>query len=277
MDIALSTYLFVNHRLNTVWLEKIWQAGFPFAEIFCARQHLDYRNRSQIRELGHWFRDAQLKLNSLHGPIFSDDCWGQTGPQSVLSLSELVKSKRITIVDEIKRALEVAEEIPFRYFIQHLGSTDEQFDEHKLDAAFTALEQLSIFAKQRGVQILLENTPNDLANAKRLNYFLEITHLNLGYCFDTGHAHMNGGVAAEFELMKSRICSTHVHDNDGTEDSHLFPLLQPQGTIDWKQVMPLIAGSEVKWPVVLELRESEDFPNSFEAAKETIARLEELA
>ena len=276
MDIALSTYLFVNHRLNTVWLEKIWQAGFPQAEIFCARQHLDYRNKSQVRELGHWFRDSEMKLHSLHGPIYNDDCWGRTGPQALLTLTEPVKSKRIAIVDEIKRALEVAEEIPFRYFIQHLGNTQEQFGDEKLDAAFTALEELSIFAKQRGVQILLENTPNDLASAKRLNYFLEITHLNLGYCFDTGHAHMNEGIAAAFELMRPRIHSTHIHDNEGSEDQHLFPLLQSKGTIDWKQTMPLLAGSEAKWPIVLELKDTEEFPTPLAAAKESLARLEEL-
>ena len=33
-----------------------------------------------------------------------------------------MKSKRIAMVDEIKRALEIAENVPFRYMIQHLGS-----------------------------------------------------------------------------------------------------------------------------------------------------------
>ena len=66
MTRALSTHLFANHRLTTVWLERIWNAGIPLVEIFCARQHLDYRDKAQISELGHWFRDApradQLRL-----------------------------------------------------------------------------------------------------------------------------------------------------------------------------------------------------------------------
>lgn len=276
MDIALSTHLFVNHRLTSVWLDRIWDAGFPLVEIFCARQHLDYLDKAQIRELGHWFRDSPLKLHSLHAPMYNDDCWGQTGPQAVLTITEVTKSKRIVMVDEIKRAIEIAEEIPFRYLIQHIGVADEQFDERKLDAAFTALEELSIFAKQRGVQILLENTPNDLSHAARLNYFLEITHLDLGYCFDTGHANLKGSVESEFELMKSRIRSTHVHDNDGQKDSHLFPLLDKQGTINWAKTMPLLAGKDAKWPFVLELRESDAFPNQFDAVKDAAARLEKL-
>lgn len=276
MDIALSTHLFVNHRLNTVWLDKIWQAGIPEVEIFCARQHLDYRDKAQIRELGHWFRDSKLKLHSLHSPMYNDDCWGRTGPNAVITITEPTKSKRIQMVDEIKRALEIAEEIPFRYLIQHVGVFDEPFDEFKLDAAFTALEELSVFAKQRGVEILLENTPNELSSAERLHYFLEVTHLDLGFCFDTGHAHMKDGVEAQFQLMKPRIRSTHLHDNDGTSDSHLFPLLHKEGSIDWKKTMPLLTAKEAAWPVMLELRESDQFPNPFEAVKEVFAKLESL-
>jgi hypothetical protein len=86
MDHVLSTHLLVNHRLNTVWLDRIWQAGVPAVEIFCARQHLDYHDRAQVNELGHWFRDSKLKLNSLHSPMYSDDMWGRSGPNSHITL-----------------------------------------------------------------------------------------------------------------------------------------------------------------------------------------------
>ena len=38
--------------------QELERAGISAVEIFCARQHLDYPNRSQIAELGHWFRDS---------------------------------------------------------------------------------------------------------------------------------------------------------------------------------------------------------------------------
>ena len=156
MNHVLSTHLFVNHRLSTVWLDKISHAGIGAVEIFCARQHLDYRNPGQVAELGHWFRDSTMTLNSLHGPMYNDDVWGRTGPASVVNITETVKVKRIAAVDEIKRALEVAETIPFRYLIQHVGVLGEEYDERKLDAAFNSLEELSLFAHQRGVQVLIE-------------------------------------------------------------------------------------------------------------------------
>src|SRR5580698_10225175 len=132
MQRALSTYLLVNHRLTSVWLDRIWDAGIPLVEIFCARQHLDYHDRAQIVELGYWFRDSELKVHSIHSPLFSDDVWGRSGPNAVLNITEPVKTKRRHIVDEIKRALDNAETIPFRYLVQHLGSAGEEYSEERV-------------------------------------------------------------------------------------------------------------------------------------------------
>lgn len=264
MQPVLSTHLFVRHRLTAVWLDRVWDAGFPAVEIFCARQHIDYRDKAQIAELGHWFRDAQLKAHALHGPMYTDDVWGRSGPQAVINITEPVKRKRIEMVDEVKRALEIAEEIPFRYLIQHLGVAGEEFDERKLDAAFSSLDEIRVFASQRGVEVLLENTPNDLSSAERLNLFRSQTHLNLNYCFDIGHAHMARGIEPEFELMKEHIRSTHLHDNNGREDQHLFP---GQGTIDWGRAMELLSSCGDQFPLLLELREPVNSAQPVEEAK----------
>src|SRR5882724_3339250 len=184
MNRVISTHVCVNHRLSVAWLNKAMQAGIPAVEIFCARQHLDYRNRSQIAELGHWFRDADLKLHSIHAPMYTDEIWGRSGPQAVINITEPVKGKRMGMVDEVKRALEIAETIPFRYMVQHLGVSEEEYDDRKIDAAFSSLEELMLFARQRGVEILLENIPNRLSTAERLMYFIRTTHLDLNFVFD---------------------------------------------------------------------------------------------
>ena len=274
MEHVLSTHLFVNHRLTVAMLDRILHAGIPAVEIFCARQHLDYRDRAQVKELGHWFRDSDLKLHSLHAPMYNDDIWGKSGPHAVITITETVKSKRLEMVDEIKRAIEMAEEVPFRYLIQHIGVGGEEFDERKLDAAFSALEQLMLFANQRGVQILLENTPNALSSAERLMHFLEMTHLDLSFVFDTGHAHMGAGIGPEFDVMKARIRSTHVHDNDGKNDSHLFPLISDGGTIDWKKTMELLQSRPGQFPLVLELREVAEMGNPLEHVNRVFEGLE---
>ncbi len=264
MQQLLSTHLFVRHRLTTIWLERVWDAGFPAVEIFCARQHIDYRDKAQIAELGHWFKDSELKLHSLHAPMYTDDVWGRSGPHAVVNISDPTKARRMAMVDEIKRAIEISEIVPFRYLIQHIGVQGEEYDERKLESAFSSLEEIKVFAGQRGVEVLLENTPNAMSTGERLNYFLSQTHLNLNYCFDVGHAHMAGDISAEFEAMKNRIRSTHLHDNNGKEDLHLFP---GKGTIKWKEAMQLLGSRPDQYPILLELREEADLERPIQEAK----------
>jgi sugar phosphate isomerase/epimerase len=277
MKHVLSTHLIVNHRLTTAWLDRAFETGIRAVEIFVARQHLDYRNRAQIEEMGHWFADSEMTLHSLHAPMYTDEIWGRSGPQSVIDITEPSKPKRVTSVDEIKRTLEIAELIPFRYLIQHVGVGGQEYDERFLEAGFSSLEELSVFARQRGVEVLLENIPNQLSSAARLNLFLQQTHLDLNYCFDTGHAHLAGGVETEYNLMKTRIRSTHIHDNDGKADRHLFPTLQSEGTIDWAGTMPLLASRPEQYPLLLELKESPDFEKPLTVVGQIFDKLEELA
>jgi sugar phosphate isomerase/epimerase len=275
MDHVLSTHVFVNHRLTSSTLQRVEQAGIPAVEIFCARQHLDYRDKAQITELGHWFRDSALKMHSLHSPMYTDEIWGRSGPHAVISITEPVKGTRLGMVDEIKRAIEIAEVIPFRYLIQHIGVGGEEFDLRKFDAAFAALEELNMFARQRGADILLENIPNELSSAERLVLFEELTHIGLNYVFDTGHANMDTGVEAAFHLMRPRIRSTHVHDNDGKTDQHLFPLESKGGTVDWKRTMELFREPAGQFPLVLELKEQPEIANPMENILRAFDRLEE--
>lgn len=274
MNHAVSTHFQVNHRLTTAFLDKLSDAGVPAVEIFCARQHLDYRNRAQSDELSHWFRDSDMKLHSLHSPMYSDDSNGRSGPQATLNIADPVKARRIAACDEIKRAVELAEKIPFRYLIQHLGAPKDEYDDAKFEAGFASLDELRLFARHRGVDVLIENIPNGLSSAERLQLFLGQTHLELGYCFDVGHANLMGGVEQQFELMKDRIRSLHVHDNDGKVDAHLFPLLAEGGTVDWAQAMPLLRQREHQYPLLLELKESPAFPQPLESIKRVFEKLE---
>ena len=276
MNHAVSTHFLVNQRLTNVWLDRIYEAGIPAVEIFCAKQHLDWHNRAQINELAHWFSDAPLKLHSLHSPMFNDEVWGRTGPTSIINIADRSKPRRIAAVDEVKRTLEIADQIPCRYLVQHLGAPIDDFDEGKLEAAFSSLEEISLFARHRGVEVLLENIPNGLSSAEKLNYFLGITHLNLGYCLDVGHANLMDGVAPTFEMMKDRIRSTHVHDNNGKDDHHLFPTLAGAGTIDWTETMTLLRSREHQYPLLLELKASPDFPQPLEAIQRIFENLEKV-
>lgn len=268
---ALSTHLFVGHKLTVEVLRSVEAAGLRLVEIFCAKLHFDYTDPAQVREMADWFADHELRLHSLHAPMYKDYNLGRAGDHPI-SIAEIEKTRRAEAVDEIKRALEVSEKIPFRYLVQHVGSPHEEYDPRKMDAAFWSLEQLVLFARQRGVEILLENIPNELSTPMNLKQFIESTHIpSLGICFDTGHAHLGEGVERSWEILRELVRSTHVHDNQGDKDAHLFPY---DGGIDWQKTIRFLHDAPRDLPVLLEVRDHGDVPNPLEKAIEVFGRLE---
>ena len=275
MQKALSTHIFVNQRLTGSMLDRIEKAGIELVEIFCARQHFDYHDRSQVLEIAAWFRSSPMKLHSIHAPMYRDSVWGKSGPQAVVSITEIDKSRRIAACDEIKRAVELAEHAPLRYVITHVGVSREEYDLRKVDAAFSSVEHLRMFARQRGADLVLENTPNELSTPDRLLELLRYMHMeDLGFCFDSGHAHMGQGVAASFEKMKRLVRTTHIHDNFGEKDEHLFPF---EGSIDWPRAIGDFLAASEPFPIVLEIREFPELKNPLERAQEVFRKFGEIA
>jgi sugar phosphate isomerase/epimerase len=252
---AISTYVYVKERLHPGLLDGLVRAGAQSIEIFAARQHVDYVNRKQhVRELADWFRSSGIPLNSVHAPLYGDYESGRSGAPPV-NVASTDRAGRIEAMDEIKRALEIAEQIPFRFLVQHLGTGGEAFDDRKFEAAMTSVEHLRAFARPLGVRILLENIPNELSTPDRLLDFIQVTHFDdVGVCFDFGHAHLLTSVREAFETLKAHVRSTHVHDNSRDKDSHLWP---GQGSIDWREAMELLKSAPHTPPLLLEIEHDE--------------------
>jgi sugar phosphate isomerase/epimerase len=248
---AMSTYVYVKERLHPGLLDGLARAGAQAVEIFAARGHFDYANRkSQVKEIADFFKTSPMKLSSLHSPMYSDYEWGRQGSPPV-NIAATNKSDRIAAMDEIKRAIEVAEQIPFKFLVQHVGNSNEEFSEEKFEATLTSIEHLRAFAKPLGVTLLLENIPNELSTPDRLLELVNTLHFDdMGFCFDVGHAHIGAGVQETFEQLKGRIRSTHVHDNDKMNDSHFWP---GDGGIDWSETITLLRSAPLVPPILLEI------------------------
>jgi sugar phosphate isomerase/epimerase len=268
---AVSTYLFVKERLHPGILDGLVRSGVQAIEIFAARQHVDYANRKQhVKEIADWFRGSGIPLNSVHSPLYADYEWGRAGAPPV-NVTSTDRATRVEAMDEIKRALEIAEQIPFRFLVQHLGTPNESFSEKKFESAMTSIEHLRAFAKPLGVRILLENIPNELSTPERLMEMIHTAHFDdIGICFDFGHANMMGSVSEAFEIVRKLICSTHVHDNNKVQDSHLWP---GAGTINWKEAMELLRSAPQTPALLLEL-EGDEKVNPLEKLGATFEKLE---
>jgi sugar phosphate isomerase/epimerase len=272
MLLGMSSYVYIKKRLHPGLLDTLKRGGAQAIELFAARGHFNYTDKEHIKELAGWFKTEGVEFHSMHSPIYmSNDFRGGGQP---LNLVDMEKPRRIDALDEIKRAVEVAEYMPFRFLVQHIGKSDEYDDPRKFEWALSGVEALRAFCRQLGVTLLLENTPNDLATPERLKELLKALHYpDLGICFDTGHAHLMSSVHQAFGVLQERIRSTHVHDNHRDRDSHLWP---GEGTIDWNDTVQALR-SAPQTPVLLMEIEGADGVDVAARMAETFKKLEAQA
>jgi sugar phosphate isomerase/epimerase len=284
MQPGFSTHVFLQQRLHPGLLDALRRGGARTIEVFAARHHFDYTDRSAVREIAQWFRSNEVTA-TLHQPLYADAQWSRHVAPT-LNLIDVEKARRIDAMDEVKRALEAAEQIPFVSIVLHLGVREDHWSPRSLEHSLTAIEHLKAFAHPLGVKVLLENLHNEVATPEHLMEVLKVGHFNtVGVCLDVGHAHLSDeGVAGAFEVLKGRISELHLHDNhgfdaavgNGSRDEHLWP---GAGAIDWAAVAKLVAELPANVPGILEIaHELEETAESvIEKAKAAFGSLEASA
>jgi sugar phosphate isomerase/epimerase len=253
MQPGISTHIFLSQRLHPGLLDALHRSGAKTIELFAARHHFDYTDRPTIREIANWFRDTGLRA-TMHQPIFTpeqSERWSRHVP-ATLSLISPDKSHRIDAMDEVKRALETAEQIPISAITLHLGLKDDPWNTPAIDNSLTAIEHLKAFAGPLGVKVLIENLQNDVTTPEHILEILHVGHFsNVGVTLDVGHAHLSDtGLDHAFELLRPRIAELHLHDNLGHRDEHLWP---GSGSIDWANLAKLTASLPTEVPGILEI------------------------
>ena len=143
------------------------------------------------------------------------------------------KSRRIDSMDEIKRALEAAEHIPFKNLVMHLGERGDGWSPRTIEYATTALERLGAFARPLGVKVLVENLTSEATTPEHLVSIIEMGHLdNIGVCLDLGHAHITVGVAEAIATSASVsarfMCMTTAASTTSICGPATEPLTGPQ-------------------------------------------------
>jgi sugar phosphate isomerase/epimerase len=282
MQRLLSTYLFISKKLTPEILAQIADAGFQGIEIFCTRSHFEYTQKQEIRAMVGALEMRRLQLASLHAPS-SRDLSAMRESGTPLSICEVERVRRIEAMDELKRVIDVAEDLPYARLILHMGGSRETADPRKRDAAFSSLEHLVLHARHVGVTICVENTTSEMGSPDYLRAFVDETRLNgVHFNFDFGHAHLADLPAEErleksFAPLKELVASVHLHDNHGERDEHLPPY---DGSINWASAIKLLKSSKQNGlPLVLELKEKTgpEAPTATEqlaAARKSLDRFE---
>lgn len=222
-------------------LESLRKAGYQRFELFCNRPHLDFHDPSLMRSIGRWFHENALPPPSLHLPFVEN-----AGPKEKIWISLLNPERRHreSAMDEVKRSLELAERVPVSYVVMHLGNPGDSFSTLAFEYAYAAIAQIRAFA---GVKIMVENIPNDISTIERIQEFKTVADVpDLGICYDIGHGHLQG-IDSGFE----HIQTTHVHDNNGENDEHLWPF---EGTLNWPALIEKLVIAKYSGPFIFETR-----------------------
>src|SRR6266850_8395952 len=258
MQKLLSTYLFISRKLTPEVLEQIAGAGFQGIEIFCTRNHFEYSIKTEIQAMAGALERNHLELASLHAPT-SRDVSAMRESGTPLSICEVERVRRIEAMDELKRVIDVAEDLPYSRLIFHMGGARETADPRKRDAAFSTLEHLILHAHHAGVAICIENTTSEMGDPGYLRAFVDETRLTgLRFNFDIGHANLaelpkEERLEKSFAPLRELVSSVHLHDNHGEKDEHLPPY---DGTIEWSAAIKLLKSApQTSLPLVLELKE----------------------
>ena len=231
---GVSTHLYHELKLEKAHLLEIAANGFEAVELFATRSHFDYHDDAAIQLLKDWLTEATLELHSVHAPI--TDIFANGRGQHIFSTATRDTEARKETLHEIAAALKIANVVPFKYLVVHLGVPlawgHPGPDENHREAAIRSVEEIHGLAEATAVKVALEVMGNTISTAPDLVDIIERSFegADIGICMDVGHAHMLGDTAEAIETASEYLVTTHIHDNRRQSDDHLVPF---QGNINW--------------------------------------------
>jgi sugar phosphate isomerase/epimerase len=205
--------------------------------------------------------DHGFRIHSAHG------CWGGQAIQADrVDLGSLDESTWSSSLDDLKRCVDWLQAAGGTCLVIHPGGLSAREErEDRRRALMRGLVELAEHARATDVVLCVENMPPGVFPGSQMaDLFAIVQELDqprIGLALDTGHANISpSGTSTETEHGAQRLWTTHVHDNDGRQDSHLPP---GQGSIDWVAWARTLDSIDYRGPIVLEcIKHLRDRPES---------------
>lgn len=211
------------------YLKRIADSGFSHIH-WCHHWNTDFiYSKWEIEQIKEWLEEYGLKLLDLHGSHGKEKAWASPWEYQRLSGVELVKNR-----------IDMTAYLSGDVVIMHVPADPDSIPIRK------SLDEIEPFAKERNVRLALENGSFE-AISKLLS---EYSSDYLGLCYDCGHGNVRNDGLDQLELLKDRLISVHLHDNDGTGDQHKILFT---GTVDWERLAAIMAKSSYKKCVSMEV------------------------
>jgi sugar phosphate isomerase/epimerase len=262
--ISCSTHLFVYEVLGREQLAMIRQSGFEAVELWAMRPHWDYGDDGHVAAVAETCERLGLTITSVHGPFYRHVEDAKEGRW--LTLYHEDAAVRAEALAEFRRVVGVA---------SALGAADVVLHWEEWGRGEQELSALIEAAGEAGVRLALENSHNRKeASVGTLAAVLERLgpEAPVGFCFDTGHAHIaEADLAEALKAAAPHVVAFHVHDNDGTDDSHDVPY---RGTIDWAAFASAVETLGLAdRPLTLELRRRGPYMDDLRASVVGVERM----
>jgi sugar phosphate isomerase/epimerase len=205
--------------------------------------------------------DRGLAIHSAHG------CWGgRTIRARRVDLGTTDSIEHRESVDDLRGCVDWLVDAGGRCLVVHPGGLSHPEDrEARRNALVRGLSELAEHARGSRVIVCVENMPPGVHPGSRMadlaEVLLELNHPQLALALDTGHANLTASPALETLAAGSLLATTHVHDNNGRQDSHEPP---GHGTIDWPEWAQSLDAVGYRGPIILEcIRHIRHDPASF--------------
>jgi sugar phosphate isomerase/epimerase len=200
-------------------------------------------------EIARRVADRGFSIHSAHG------AWGgQTIRARRVDLGSTDPTTHEESVDDLRKCVDWLAAAGGKCLVVHPGGlSDESEHEQRRSALARGLVRVADHARGSGVLICVENMPPGVHPGSRMAdlavLLCELEHPRLALALDTGHANLGEGVEHETNTAGSLLATTHVHDNNGRQDSHLPP---GHGSVDWAGWGHILDSIGYTGPVVLE-------------------------
>lgn len=116
----------------------------------------------------------------------------------------------------------------------------------KDDIGIERFKRIIEIAEKSDINLAIENQ----GNPEYIDYvFKNIQSDKLCFCFDSGHQNYYSPELDLLDLYGDKLMALHLHDNNGTEDTHALPFT---GTINWNKISQKLHSINYQGAVALE-------------------------
>lgn len=227
-------------------LDIFSEAGYDFLDFsFCeAFDKFCYEKLDFFKELRKKTEAKGLMFNQAHAPYgssFEDEA------ETKKRFDEIVASMQRAAILGVKNIIV--------HPCQHLPYEDDGVPEKLFEINADFYKRLKPYCEEYGIHVAIENMWQCRRNSSKIlhstcsrpeefiKYVDEQDSEWFVACLDIGHAMLVCEDPANFvkKLGNKRLHALHVHDVDGTVDSHTLPYF---GVCDWKKIMKALSEIE---------------------------------